>query len=250
MAKQETWQASTNRMFAQIGTSCLKRFVPSHIRELIDTIFQKDPAAHGILQIVLCYPGFHAILLYRLAHKLYCHNCRILALALSQLARSLTGIEIHPAAVIGRRFFIDHGMGVVIGETARIGNDVLLYQGVTLGGTGKQKGKRHPTVRDGVIIGAGAQILGNVEIGDHVKIGAGSVVVASIPPCSTVVGVPGRVVRWLSTTTGACALNGAASVIPEPDTLDLLTRRIERLEARIRSFEELAMHEVDMAKSI
>jgi serine O-acetyltransferase len=143
------------------------------IREQIDTIFQRDPAARGVLEIVLCYPGFHAVLLHRAAHRLYRGGWFTLARMVSQLSRTLTGIEIHPGARIGRRFFIDHGMGVVIGETTEIGDDVLLYQGVTLGGTGKDTGKRHPTIGNGVVIGTGAKILGNIRIGDHVKVGAG-----------------------------------------------------------------------------
>ena len=166
-----------------------------HVREQIETIFRRDPAARSTLEIALCYPGFHAILLHRLAHRLYGRGWYTLARIVSQLSRTLTGIDIHPGARIGRRFFIDHGMGVVIGETTEIGDDVLVYQGVTLGGTGKDTGKRHPTIGDDVVIGTGAAILGNIKIGDHVKIGAGSVVVHPIPAHSTVVGVPGRVVH-------------------------------------------------------
>ncbi len=164
------------------------------IREQIDTVFRRDPAARSVLEIVLCYPGFHAILLHRVAHGLYRRGWFTLARVLSQFSRTLTGIEIHPGATIGRRCFIDHGMGVVIGETSEIGDDVLLYQGVTLGGTGKDTGKRHPTIGNGVVIGTGAKILGNIRIGDFVKVGAGSVVVRPVPDHSTVVGVPGRVV--------------------------------------------------------
>jgi len=165
------------------------------VKEQIDTIFREDPAAKSVLEIVCCYPGFHAILLHRVAHKLYGWKLTFLARLVSQLSRAMTGIEIHPGAKIGRRFFIDHGMGVVIGETAEIGDDVLLYQGVTLGGTGKEKGKRHPTLGHHVVAGTGAKVLGNIRIGDHVKIGAGSVVVHPVPDHSTVVGIPGRVVR-------------------------------------------------------
>ncbi len=149
------------------------------IREQIDTIFRRDPAARSVVEIVLCYPGFHAAILHRLAHRLYLDRWFTLGRVVSQFSRAVTGIEIHPGATIGRRFFIDHGMGVVIGETAEIGDDVLLYQGVTLGGTGKETGKRHPTVGNGVVIGTGAKILGNIRIGDFVKVGAGSVVVRS-----------------------------------------------------------------------
>jgi len=165
------------------------------IREQVNTIFRRDPAAKSVVEIVLCYPGFHAALFHRLAHRLYLAGVPLLPRFISQVSRFLTGIEIHPGAVIGRRFFIDHGMGVVIGETAEIGDDVLLYQGVTLGGTGNEQGKRHPTLGDHVVVGTGAKVLGSIRVGNHVKIGAGSVVVRSVPDYSTVVGIPGRVVR-------------------------------------------------------
>ncbi len=161
------------------------------IREQIETIFREDPAAKSILEIVLCYPGFHAVLMHRLAHRLYEAQIPILPRFLSQISRFLTGIEIHPGATIGRRFFIDHGMGVVIGETTEIGDDVLIYQGVTLGGTGNEQGKRHPTIGNNVVIGTGAKVLGSIRIGNNVKIGAGSVVVHPVPDNSTVVGIPG-----------------------------------------------------------
>ena len=151
------------------------------IREQIDTVFRRDPAARSVLEIVLCYPGFHAVLLHRMAHRIYRAGWYAPARMVSQLSRTLTGIEIHPGATIGKRFFIDHGMGVVIGETAEIGDDVLLYQGVTLGGTGKDTGKRHPTIGNGVVVGTGAKILGNIRIGDYSKIGAGS---SGGAPCS------------------------------------------------------------------
>src|SRR5271157_1507537 len=158
------------------------------IREQIGTIFREDPAAKSVLEIFLCYPGFHAILLHRLAHKLYRWGVPLAPRVISQTGRFLTGIEIHPGATIGRRFFIDHGMGVVIGETTESGDDVLLYQGVTLGGTGNEKGKRHPTIGNNVIIGTGAAVLGNIVVGDHVRVGAGSVVIRTVPANSTVVG--------------------------------------------------------------
>src|SRR5271154_982577 len=157
------------------------------IREQIDTIFREDPAAKSVLEIILCYPGFHAILMHRLAHRLYEADIPILPRFVSQVSRFLTGIEIHPGAKIGRRFFIDHGMGVVIGETAEIGDDVLIYQGVTLGGTSLKKEKRHPTIEDQVMISAGASVIGPVTIGRGSRIGAGAVVVSSAPPFSTVV---------------------------------------------------------------
>src|SRR5262252_4694678 len=165
------------------------------VKEQIDTIFRRDPAARSVVEILLCYPGFHAVLLHRMAHGLYRNGWFTLGRVISQFSRTWTGIEIHPGARIGRRFFIDHGMGVVIGETTEIGDDVLIYQGVTLGGTGKDTGKRHPTIGNDVVVGTGAKVLGNILIGNHVKVGAGSVVVRSVPDHSTVVGVPGRVVR-------------------------------------------------------
>src|SRR5271168_5065517 len=165
------------------------------IREQIETIFREDPAAKSVIEIVLCYPGFHAVLIHRFAHRLYKSGFNLPARIVSQINRSLTGIDIHPGAQLGRRLFIDHGMGVVIGETAQIGDDVLIYQNVTLGGTGKEKGKRHPTIGNHVVVGTGAKVLGNIVLGDYVKVGAGSVVVKSVPQYSTVVGVPGRIVR-------------------------------------------------------
>ncbi len=204
------------------------------IREQIDTIFREDPAAKSILEIFFCYPGFHAILLHRLAHKLYRMGLSFPARAISQLSRTLTGIEIHPGAKIGRRFFIDHGMGVVIGETAEIGDDVLLYQGVTLGGTGKEKGKRHPTLGDHVVVGTGAKVLGNIRIGDHVKIGAGSVVVHPVPDHSTVVGIPGRVVRVRGESPEDQLEHGR---LPDPEgqAIEELTRRLDQLEQRMQA---------------
>jgi serine O-acetyltransferase len=207
------------------------------IKEQVDTIFREDPAARSVVEILFCYPGFHAVLLHRFAHRLYGRRRITLARIVSQFSRWLTGIEIHPGATIGRRFFIDHGMGVVIGETAEIGDDVLLYQGVTLGGTGKEKGKRHPTVGNNVVIGTGAKVLGNIKIGDHVKIGAGSVVVHSVPDHSTVVGVPGRVVRICGVETNDVLEHGK---LPDPEgqAIDELSARIEQLEAQVRALLE------------
>ena len=165
------------------------------IKEDIKTIYEKDPAADNIVEVLLCYPGLHALILHRIAHKLRYWKIPVIPRMISYFSRILTGIEIHPGARIGRRFFIDHGMGVVIGETTFIGDDVLLYQGVTLGGTGKEQGKRHPTLEDNVIVGAGAKVLGNLTIGKNSRIGAGSVVVDDVPDDSTVVGIPGRVVH-------------------------------------------------------
>ncbi|WP_071458922.1 serine O-acetyltransferase [Bacillus massilinigeriensis] len=164
------------------------------LKEDIEVIFEQDPAARSYLEVILTYSGLHAIWGHRLAHGLFKRKFFFLARLVSQISRFFTGIEIHPGAKIGRRFFIDHGMGVVIGETCEIGNNVTVYQGVTLGGTGKEKGKRHPTVMDNALIATGAKVLGSITIGEGSKIGAGSVVLKDVPANSTVVGVPGRVV--------------------------------------------------------
>lgn len=165
------------------------------ISQDLQAIFDRDPAATSRLEVIFTYAGFHALLAYRLAHWLKERRIPFLPRVISQVARWLTGIEIHPSAKIGARFFIDHGMGVVIGETAEIGDHVTLFQGVTLGGTGKERGKRHPTLGNHVVVGAGAKILGGITIGDNVKIGANSVVLKSVPPNSTVIGVPARVIK-------------------------------------------------------
>lgn len=164
------------------------------IKEDINNALEKDPAASGFWDVLLTYPGLHAVWFYRLAHFLWKKELQVLAKLISNFARFLTGIEIHPGAQIGRRLLIDHGAGVVIGETCEIGDDVTIYQGVTLGGTGKEKGKRHPTIGNHVLIATGAKILGSMKIGDYSKIGAGSVVLREVPPYSTVVGIPGRIV--------------------------------------------------------
>jgi serine O-acetyltransferase len=205
------------------------------IREEIDTIFEQDPAAQSVLEILVCYPGLHAILLHRLAHPLYTMNLRFLARFLSQIARFLTGIEIHPGATIGRKFFIDHGSGVVIGETAEIGDNVLLYQGVTLGGTGKERGKRHPTLGNHVVVGTGAKILGNITIGDHVKIGAGSVVIRPVPDYSTVVGIPGRIVR---TRIDQEDLEHGKLPDPQGQAMEDLNKRVEELERVLQELKQ------------
>lgn len=204
------------------------------IREQIDTIFREDPAARSVIEIFLCYPGFHAILLHRLAHRVYRRRWTLVARVISQFSRAITGIEIHPGASIGRRFFIDHGMGVVVGETAEIGDDVLLYQGVTLGGTGNEKGKRHPTLGNHVVVGTGAKVLGNIRIGDHVKIGAGSVVVHPVPDYSTVVGIPGRVVRVRGEEPRDDELEHGRLPDPEGQAIEDLVKRVEQLERRLQ----------------
>ncbi len=166
----------------------------SLIREDVTTVLERDPAARSRLEVFLCYSGLHAVWFYRINHWLWNHRLFLLGRFLSQIARWLTGIEIHPGAKIGRRLFIDHGLGVVIGETAIVGDDVTLYQGVTLGGTGKEHGKRHPTIEDSVVVGSGAKILGNITVGRNCRIGAGSVVLRNVPEDSTVVGVPGHII--------------------------------------------------------
>jgi serine O-acetyltransferase len=213
------------------------------IREQVETIFREDPAAKSVLEIVLCYPGFQAILLHRFAHRLYQWGVPLIPRVISQFSRFFTGIEIHPGARIGHRFFIDHGSGVVIGETSEIGDDVLIYQGVTLGGTGAERGKRHPTIGNKVVIGTGAKVLGNIRIGDNVKVGAGSVVVHPVPDNSTVVGVPGRVVRIRP--EGGILEHGR---LPDPEgqAIDDLARRVAELEDLLKRL--IAEHELEHHK--
>lgn len=189
----------------------------------------KDPAARSFLEILLLYPGLHALMAHRAAHTLYNARFFLLARLISQAARGMTGIEIHPGAQIGRCFFIDHGMGVVIGETAIVGDNVLLYQGVTLGGTGLFKGKRHPTIGNNVVIGGGAKVLGNIAIGDNSYIGANAVVVRDVPPNSTVVGVPGRITRQDGKKLDV-ALDHAHILDPIMQQIEELQRRIGKLE--------------------
>jgi serine O-acetyltransferase len=166
----------------------------SRIREDVSSVFDRDPAARSTWEILTCYPGLHAVLFHRVTHRLWGWGLRWLARWISHLARWLTGIEIHPGATIGRRFFIDHGMGVVIGETAEIGDDVTLYHGVTLGGTTWNKGKRHPTLRNGVVVGAGAKLLGPIVVGDYAKVGSNAVLVKDVPPGATAVGIPAKII--------------------------------------------------------
>lgn len=210
------------------------------LREDIRTVLRKDPAARNTGEVILCYPGLHALWLHRVAHLLWRHRLRLFGRLLSQFSRFATGIEIHPAASIGQRFFIDHGMGVVIGETSEIGNNVLIYQGVVLGGTSLQKRKRHPTVGNNVVIGAGATLLGAITIGDGATIGAGSVVVQSVPPRATVVGVPGRVAE----EGRRPALDLEHGKLPDPineaikhvlDEQEHLAQRLKRLEESLRA---------------
>ena len=208
------------------------------IREQIQTVFHGDPAAKSAFEVLSCYPGVHAILLHRVAHRLYRWGLFVIARLVSHFGRWLTGIEIHPGAKIGRRFFIDHGMGVVIGETSEIGDDVLIYQGVTLGGTGHEKGKRHPTISSHVVVGSGAKILGNITLGEWVRVGAGSVVVRSVPDHSTVVGIPGRIVAIkgvaIADEEDAMLEHGQ---LPDPvgQTLANLNERVALLEDELRA---------------
>lgn len=190
---------------------------------------KRDPAAKGFLEVVFLYQGLHALIYHRLAHFLYKLRFYFFARMVSQFARFITGIEIHPGAKIGKRFFIDHGMGVVIGETAIIGDDVLLYQGVTLGGTGLEKGKRHPTVGNNVVIGGGAKVLGNITVGDNSYIGANAVVIKDVPPNSTVVGVPGRITRQDGKKIEV-GLDHIHTLDPIMQSIEELQKRVDRLE--------------------
>jgi serine O-acetyltransferase len=199
----------------------------------VRAIRERDPAARTTTEILLTYPGLHAIALHRLAAWLSRRRRRLLARFVSHLARFWTGIEIHPGATIGRGLFIDHGMGVVIGETTIIGDNVTLYQGVTLGGTGKERGKRHPTLEDGVVIGVGSSVLGAVTIGEGARVGAGAVVLRDVPPHTTAVGVPARAVTWRDPTAGE---SGRYERLPDPDrdAMAALIRRVDELEALVR----------------
>jgi serine O-acetyltransferase len=204
-----------------------------NINEHITSIMDRDPAPKSRLEVLLCYPGLHAVWIYRFTHWLYEIRLYLFARLLSQWARWVTGIEIHPGAQIGKRLFIDHGMGVVIGETAIVGDDVTIYQGVTLGGTGKERGKRHPTILSHVVIGAGAQVLGNITVGENSRVGAASVVIDDVPENSTIVGVPGHIIFR----------NGKRVVITNPreirdplsDALSEVSQRVEQLEEKMKS---------------
>lgn len=204
------------------------------IKEDIRVIFDRDPAARSTIEVVLCYPGFHALFFHRVAHMLWRNGLFLIGRVVSHIGRFFTGIEIHPGATIGKRFFIDHGMGVVIGETTEIGNDVTLYHGVTLGGTSWQKGKRHPTLEDNVVVGAGAKILGPFKVGKGSIIGAGSVVVKEVPPNSTVIGIPGRVVHRTGETGGVYQ---HLQDDPEAKAISCLYDQLKRLEERLQSVE-------------
>ena len=225
----------------------MSHFVAS-IREDVATVRERDPAAKSRLEVFLCYSGLHAVWFYRINHWLWNHGFWLLARWLSQVARFLTGIEIHPGAKIGRRLFIDHGLGVVIGETAIVGDDVTLYQGVTLGGTGKEHGKRHPTIEDEVVIGGGAKVLGNITVGRNCRIGAGSVVLRNVPENSTVVGVPGHIIFR----------NGERVVITDPkqindplsEALAAVATEVNKLRDRVQRLEGSEVTSEPLSSSI
>lgn len=202
------------------------------LKEDIKSIKLKDPAARSTLEIFLCYPGFYAVLFHRISHFFWNHGFKLLARMNSNFIRFLTGIEIHPGATIGRRVFIDHGMGVVIGETAEVGDDVLIYQGVVLGGTSTNKGKRHPTIEEGAIIGAGAKVMGNITIGSYSKIGTGAVVLKDVPSESTCVGVPGRIVK--SKHTSLVDLDHDKLPDPMADVIKSILRHQKIIEEQIK----------------
>jgi serine O-acetyltransferase len=206
------------------------------LREDFQTVFNKDPAARSVLEVLTCYPGLHALWMHRAAHWLWRHNLKLPGRVLSHVNRFLTNIEIHPGATIGRRFFIDHGAGVLIGETAEIGDDVLIYSGVVLGGTTLEKRKRHPTLGNGVEMGSGAIALGPITIGDDARIGAGSVVIKSVPPGVTVVGIPGRVV--IKTEKPTMDLQHARLPDPLAEAIRLLLKDQQQLEERLKRLEE------------
>lgn len=208
------------------------------ITEDIRTVFEKDPAAKNILEVILCYPGLHALWFHRIAHFFYKKKEYVIARLISHISRWITGVEIHPGATIGEKFFIDHGMGVVIGETTDIGNNCLLYQGVVLGGTSPEKKKRHPTLGDNVVVGAGATLLGAIKVGDNARIGAGSVVLTDVPPKATVVGIPGRIGLGFS---GKEIQALEHSKLPDPvaDAIRLVLREQDLLEKRLAKLENL-----------
>ena len=235
----------------------------SRIKKDIRVIFERDPAARSVIEVVCCYSGLHAIWLHRISHKLYLKGWVLIPRMISNLGRFLTGIEIHPGATIGEALFIDHGTGIVIGETAELGRNVTLYQGVTLGGTGKEKGKRHPTIGNNVVVASGAKVLGSFTVGDHAKIGAGSVVLKAVPAYATVVGIPGRVVvmhgkrvgepvytdemmKLLDTDIDSAEMVEEQDVdlnhdeLPDPvrDLMLEMSQRLETMEKRVKELEQ------------
>ena len=221
--------------------------MPIVTREDISTVFAKDPAAKSVLEVLLCYPGLQAVAFYRISSFLWRHNFKFLGRLISHIGRFITGIEIHPGAKIGKRFFIDHGMGVVIGETAEIGDDVLLYKGVVLGGTSLQKKKRHPTIGNNVVIGTAAILLGPITVGDRARVGASSVVIHSVPPGATVVGIPGRVVK--NDKEPISPLEHAKLPDPVAEAIRLVLKEQEQLIYRISVLEKaqgLSVHEDEL----
>jgi serine O-acetyltransferase len=212
------------------------------LKEEINTVFQRDPAARSTMEIIFCYPGFHALIFYRFSHWLWEKKFFFLGRFVSHIGRFLTGIEIHPGAKIGKNFFIDHGMGVVIGETAEIGDNVTIYHGVTLGGVSLNKGKRHPTIGNNVIIGSGAKILGPFKVGDNSKIGSNSVVVKEVPSNSTVVGIPGRVV------SGERRIDFDHNNLPDPvaKAIECIIDRVVEIEKEVKEIK----HEIDLEKDL
>jgi serine O-acetyltransferase len=231
------------------------------LKEDIQTVFERDPAARSTWEVAIAYPGFHAILIYRLAHSLWQRKLTTLARFVSHIGRFLTGIEIHPGATIGRRCFIDHGMGVVIGETSEIGDDVTIYQGVTLGGTSTKPIKRHPTIEDSVTLFSGAAVLGPVTVGRHSRVGAGSVLVTSVPAHSTVVGIPGRIVKGEArhTATGKAIIDLNSADLPDlvaraigslADYVEKLERRVDELSDRQGGLEEKTNEESEALNKI
>ena len=217
----------------------------TRLQEEIAVVFERDPAARNTWEVVTCYPGFHALLVHRLAHWLWSERLRWIARFVSHLGRWLTGIEIHPGAQIGRRFFIDHGMGVVIGETAEIGNDCTLYHGVTLGGTSWSKGKRHPTLGNGVVLGAGAKILGPITIGDRARVGSNAVVVKDVPPGATAIGIPARIIAEQAGDKGGFSAYAVGSDMNDPITkaihelIDHSVSTDQRLEQILEQLKQL-----------
>lgn len=211
------------------------------LKKDIQVVFDRDPAARSVWEVMLCYSGLHAIWFHRLSHKLYLRGWVLLPRMISNFARFLTGIEIHPGATIGEGLFIDHGTGIVIGETAELGKNVTLYQGVTLGGTGKEKGKRHPTIGDNVVVASGAKVLGSFTVGEHAKIGAGSVVLKEVPPYATVVGIPGKIVcMYGEKVRGEDDVDLRHDQLPDPEgeMLFCMQRHIQLLQEKITKLEK------------
>jgi serine O-acetyltransferase len=217
----------------------------TRLKEEIAVVFERDPAARNTWEVITCYPGFHALLVHRLAHWLWGRRLRWLARMVSHIGRWLTGIEIHPGAQIGRRFFIDHGMGVVIGETAEIGDDCTLYHGVTLGGTSWNKGKRHPTLGNGVVLGAGAKVLGPIKIGDRARVGSNAVVVKDVPPGATAIGIPARIIAEQAGDKGGFSAYAVGSDMNDPiakaihELIDHSVSTDQRLEQILEELKQL-----------